>query len=48
MDRMDRVAMAAELILAVFIFGALVVAFVLWLLETKGEEDDPFKERRLP
>jgi hypothetical protein len=45
---MDRVAMAAELILAVFIFGVLVVAFVLWLLETKGEEDDPFKERRLP
>jgi hypothetical protein len=28
--------------------GLLVVAFVLWLIETKGEEDDPFKERRLP
>jgi hypothetical protein len=45
---MSRIALAAELILAVFIFGVLVVAFVLWLLETKGEEDDPFKERRLP
>lgn len=45
---MSRVVMAAELVLVVFVLGMLVVAVVLWLLEAKGEDDDPFKEWRLP